>query len=164
MWKVIKILWVIDIKTSRWYSTLTVYRGGVAQLVEQTAHIRSVRGSNPFATIFHPYLIIIVGNYFRKQVDNAEEVYIWHTVLEVFCVWFFKKSSFFWSFYYPFFQRVRYLIFQYRYSYCDTGNNSKHSGNTFRSYCWFSWTPTLHDFLVSILYHLLRDVLYVPEL
>jgi hypothetical protein len=29
--------------------------GGVAQLVEQTAHIRWVRGSSPFAAIFFPF-------------------------------------------------------------------------------------------------------------
>src|SRR6056297_3672249 len=33
-----------------WYIAAIIYQGGVAQLVEQTAHIRFVRGSNPFAT------------------------------------------------------------------------------------------------------------------
>ena len=34
------------------YSAFRIRRGGVAQVVEQTAHIRWVRGSNPFAAIF----------------------------------------------------------------------------------------------------------------
>jgi hypothetical protein len=40
---------------SRWYISEvqdSFLHGGVAQLVEQAAHIRWVRGSNPFAAIF----------------------------------------------------------------------------------------------------------------
>ena len=34
-----------------------VLNGGVAQMVEQAAHIRFVRGSSPFAAIFLLYVI-----------------------------------------------------------------------------------------------------------
>jgi hypothetical protein len=36
-----------------------VLRGGVAQMVEQAAHIRFVRGSSPFAAIFSPMQLSI---------------------------------------------------------------------------------------------------------
>jgi hypothetical protein len=64
----------VDTKKSRWYISGvqdSLLHGGVAQVVEQAAHIRWVRGSNPFAAIFLPTAIPAVP---FRQLPEAGQI------------------------------------------------------------------------------------------
>jgi hypothetical protein len=64
----------VDTKKSRWYISGvqdSLLHGGVAQVVEQAAHIRWVRGSNPFAAIFLPTAIPAVS---FRQLPEAGQI------------------------------------------------------------------------------------------